>query len=49
MWVFETISEAIRDINMDGYIPILANLEQYQCLEEDEDKVARSSFSLVHM
>ena len=25
---FETISEAIRDINMDGYIPIVANVEQ---------------------
>ena len=36
---FETISEAIRDINMDGYIPIVANVEQYECLEEDEDKV----------
>ena len=28
---FETISEAIRDINMDGYIPIVANVEQYEC------------------
>lgn len=36
---FETISEAIRDINMDGYIPIVANVEQYECLDEDEDKV----------
>ena len=36
---FETISEAIRDINMDGYIPIVANVEQYECLENDEDKV----------
>ena len=36
---FETISEAIRDINMDGYIPIVANVEQYECLGEDEDKV----------
>lgn len=24
---------------MDGYIPIVANVEQYECLEEDEDKV----------
>ena len=36
---FETISEAIRDINMDGYIPIVADVEQYECLEGDEDKV----------
>ena len=36
---FETISEAIRDINMDGYIPIVADVEQYECLESDEDKV----------
>ena len=36
---FETISEAIRDINMDGYIPIVADVEQYKCLESDEDKV----------
>lgn len=36
---FETISEAIRDINMDGYIPIVANVEQYKCMEEDDDKV----------
>jgi protein-tyrosine phosphatase len=36
---FETISEAIRDINMDGYIPIVADVEQYDCMEENEDKV----------
>ncbi len=36
---FETISEAIRDINMDGYIPIVADVEQYECLEGDPDRV----------
>lgn len=36
---FETISEAIRDINMDGYIPIVANVEQYECMDDDTDKV----------
>ena len=44
---FETISEAIRDINMDGYIPIVANVEQYECLEEDDDKV--EELSLIHI
>ena len=36
---FETISEAIRDINMDGYIPIVADVEQYECLDGDPDRV----------
>lgn len=36
---FDNMAEAIRDINMDGYIPIVADVERYGCLDEDEEKV----------
>ncbi len=36
---FDSIAEAIRDINMDHYIPIVADVERYECLEQDEEKV----------
>lgn len=36
---YETIAEAIRDISMDGYIPIVSHVETYSCLGEDEDMV----------
>ena len=36
---YETIAEAIRDISMDGYIPIVSHVETYSCLDEDEDMV----------
>ena len=36
---FDYMAEAIRDVNMDGYIPIVADVERYACLDEDEEKV----------
>ncbi len=36
---FDTIAEAIRDINMDSYIPIVADIEFYNCLDGDIEKV----------